>query len=91
MSEWSKHKIRYLNGQKESVVNAASLNPQKAIRLKCLDCSSGSAKEVATCVCSDCPLYPFRFGKNPMRAKRVLSDDQRKVMADRLAKTRRPR
>ncbi len=41
--------------------------PLKAIRLKCLDCSCGSADEVRKCPIKWCPLYPFRSGKNPNR------------------------
>lgn len=43
------------------------ITPLKAIRLKCLDCSCGSPKEVKLCTAEACPLYPFRFGKNPKR------------------------
>uniref|UniRef100_A0A7V3E844 Uncharacterized protein n=1 Tax=Ignavibacterium album TaxID=591197 RepID=A0A7V3E844_9BACT len=43
------------------------ISPVKAIRKYCLECSCGSLKEVKNCVCSDCPLYPFRLGKNPNR------------------------
>jgi hypothetical protein len=43
------------------------LTPLKAIRAKCLDCSGMSAKEVRECEFTECPLYPFRFGKNPSR------------------------
>ena len=41
------------------------ITPLKAIRLKCLDCSAGSAKEVKFCQFEDCPLYQYRLGKNP--------------------------
>lgn len=41
------------------------MTPVKAIRAKCLDCCCGSADEVRLCPCTDCPLYEFRFGKNP--------------------------
>ena len=41
--------------------------PLKSIRLKCLDCSGGLRKEVKLCPIKDCPLYPFRMGKNPNR------------------------
>lgn len=44
------------------------MTPMKAIRAKCLDCSCGSAQEVRLCPVKDCPLYPYRFGKNPKRA-----------------------
>ena len=49
-------------------------NPVKAIRAKCLDCAYTSP-EVALCPCKDCPLYPFRFGKNPYRTKRELTPE----------------
>jgi hypothetical protein len=62
-------------------------NPMKAIRAKCLDCNYTS-NEVAQCPCTDCALWPFRFGKNPYRIKRKLSDEQRAAAVERLAKAR---
>lgn len=44
------------------------ISPLKAIRLKCLDCCCGSSNEVKLCTAAQCPLYPFRLGKNPNRA-----------------------
>ena len=44
------------------------LTPLKAIRAKCLDCMCDQPKEVRLCPSTDCPLYPFRMGKNPNRA-----------------------
>lgn len=41
--------------------------PLRAIRLKCLDCSAGSAQEVRECNFTDCPLYYYRSGHNPKR------------------------
>ena len=43
------------------------LTPIQAIRKHCLECSSGSSHEVKNCVITNCPLYPYRFGKNPQR------------------------
>ena len=37
----------------------------RAIRAKCLDCCGGNSNEVKLCPCIDCPLYEFRFGRNP--------------------------
>ena len=37
----------------------------KAIRAKCLDCSGNSANNVKYCPCSDCSLFPYRFGEEP--------------------------
>jgi hypothetical protein len=63
-------------------------NPVKAIRAKCLDCNYTS-QEVDLCPCKDCALWPFRHGKNPYRAKRVMSEEQKKAATERLAKARR--
>jgi len=53
--------------QKRLVVNGKRLTPLKAIRLKCLDCMSNHPKEVRLCQSEECPLYFYRFGKNPLR------------------------
>ena len=37
----------------------------KGVRKKCIECVCGSAHEVRMCHISDCPLWPFRFGRNP--------------------------
>ena len=62
-------------------------NPVKAIRAKCMDCCCGQTKEVALCT-SSCPLHPFRFGKNPYRAKREYTEEQRQAMAARMRSIR---
>jgi len=43
------------------------LRPIKAIRKKFLECCGGSYKEIRGCMITDCPLYPYRFGKRPKR------------------------
>jgi hypothetical protein len=43
----------------------ARLTPLKAIRYRCLDCMVGSADEVSKCVCPDCSLFEYRFGRRP--------------------------
>jgi len=42
------------------------LSPVKSIKKFCYECA-GSAKERKLCSVKDCPLYPFRLGKNPNR------------------------
>ena len=37
----------------------------KALRKKCIECVCGSAHEVRMCPLSACPVWPFRFGRNP--------------------------
>ena len=63
-------------------------NPVKAIRAFCLDCCGGSAGFIKDCSAPNCALYTFRLGKNPYRAKRELTDDQREKLRDRLQKAR---
>lgn len=59
-------------------------NPVKVIREKCLDCSNGSSNEVKLCPVKNCPLWEWRFGKNPYRKPRQLSDEQRAAIRERL-------
>ena len=68
------------------------LTPIKAIRAKCLDCSCESYKEVKECSIPECPLYPYRLGKNPYIKRRKgggnpnLAEQSRKYWADKKAK-----
>lgn len=59
-------------------------SPIRAVRLKCLDCTCGSAKEVEACPIVKCPLHPFRFGKNPYR--KPQSEERRAAAAERMRK-----
>lgn len=61
--------------------------PIKAIRAKCLDCCCDQREEVKLCPAKDCPLWPFRMGKNPNRSKN-MTDEQRMAAKERLAKAR---
>lgn len=63
-------------------------NPVKAIRKFCLECCGGSSSEVKHCSSINCNLHPFRFGKNPYRAKRELTEEQKKAAKARLAEAR---
>ena len=65
-------------------------SPLRAIRNKCIDCCCYSMHEVKLCSCKDCPLYPFRFGKNPFinRPKRELTDEQKQELRERLSAAR---
>ena len=64
-------------------------NPVKAIRAYCLECSCGSTAEIKECPVIKCPLYPFRFGKNPYRQRREMTEEQKQVLADRLKEARK--
>ena len=52
------------------------LTPIKAIRKHCLDCCCNSSNEVKLCQVESCALHPFRFGENPYRKKRELTEEQ---------------
>ena len=45
----------------------ASGSKLKAIRRRCLDCSGYNQAEVKSCRHRDCPLWPYRMGRNPNR------------------------
>ena len=64
-------------------------NPVKAIRAKCIDCCGGMMSMVQDCGIPSCPIYPFRSGKNPFRTKKEMSEEQRKAVKERLAKSRK--
>ena len=61
-------------------------NPAKAIRAKCVDCCCNNIREVDLCPVSGCPLYPFRFGKNPYRKAREFTPEQLEALKARLAR-----
>lgn len=60
------------------------ITPIKAIRAKCLDCCCGSSNEVKLCSIERCALWPYRTGRDPYRAKREYTDEQREKMRERL-------
>lgn len=48
------------------------MTPLEAIRKKCVeDCCAGSKFEVRQCNCPSCPLFEFRFGKNPYLTRKT--------------------
>ena len=64
------------------------LTPIKAIRANCIICMCGQVNEVKLCPCTDCPLYPYRMGKNPNRKGKPMTDEQRTEVAERLRLSR---
>ena len=67
------------------------LNPVKAIRAFCLQCVAGQREEVKLCPSKDyCPLWPFRFGKNPY-VKRDYSEEHKKKLRDSIQIARKHR
>jgi len=62
--------------------------PLTAIRAKCIDCHAGGAAEVRRCPVTGCPLFPFRFGKDPFRQRRHYTPKERREIGERLRKAR---
>lgn len=58
------------------------MNPLQAIRLKCIDCSGGSFKEVRFCTVRSCSLYELRLGKNPGRHPSKRTEKQLQALRD---------
>jgi hypothetical protein len=63
-------------------------SPIKIIREHCVECSGGSAAEVKLCPVTKCKLWPYRFGRNPNRAKKTLTEEQRDIIRKRLGTAR---
>jgi hypothetical protein len=73
-----KIKVDKLNSDKRRIrknTMQKRLTPIKAIRKICLECMGYSWVEVKRCIRSECPLFEFRFGKNPARKGRKLSPE----------------
>ena len=64
------------------------MNPLRAVREKCLDCTCQQPIEVRECTVKTCALYPFRMGVNPYRAKRTLTPEARAKATASLAMAR---
>ena len=64
-------------------------NPLRAIKLKCLDCSTYNTNEIKECPVKECPLFPFRNGNNPFRKKRELSEEERNKLSERMKNIKR--
>lgn len=58
----------------------------KVIREKCMDCCVGQPSEVRLCHLTECPLWPYRMGKNPFHG-RTMTDEQKKAATQRLQET----
>jgi hypothetical protein len=64
------------------------MNPLRAVREKCLDCTCQQPIEVRECTVKTCALYPFRMGVNPYRTKRTLTPEARAKATASLAMAR---
>jgi hypothetical protein len=62
------------------------MSAQEALRLRCLDCCGGSPHDVRICTAVTCPSWPFRMGRSPWKEKRILSEERKAKLAERLRK-----
>ena len=67
--------------------NDRPTSPLMAIKVFCLECCGYERIEVKSCSALQCPLFEFRFGKNPYN-KRTLTDEQKEKLAERMKKAR---
>ena len=79
------------NSKENKKVVDCPLSPLKAIRQKCLDCCCWSSREVSLCTTTKCPLYEYRFGKQPESMRHKMSDEQRKVLAEKMREINKKR
>lgn len=63
-------------------------SPIKAIRQFCVECNGGSVYEVKNCTSPRCPLFAFRFGKNPYHT-RTVSEETKAKAAERMKAIRK--
>lgn len=52
-----------------------------------MECCGWERSMVKSCSAPQCPLFEFRFGKNPYN-KRALTDEQKEKLAERMRKAR---
>lgn len=60
----------------------------RTIKSHCTECCGGSEYEAKLCTCKECHLYAFRTGKDTLAVKRVLSEEEKQVLRERLKRVR---
>jgi hypothetical protein len=63
---------------------------RSAIKIFCIECMGGNVNDARTCAESSCRLWMQAFKRDPSKLppRKILTDEQRKVMADRFAAAR---
>lgn len=61
--------------RKNGIKTTKKMTARRAIKVKCLDCSSGSVAEVRACPVKACSLWMFRC-KNPLQIKPTEAEEQ---------------
>lgn len=78
-----KHTIRTKDGGTQEV----ELTLNKAVKLKCYECSGWNRHEVKHCTVVLCELWPFRLG-NRTGKKREITEEHKNVLRERLKTAR---
>lgn len=78
----SRDSIRYPSLGDLQALGHEPMSAQKALRLRCLDCCCGVAREVSLCPATKCPAWPFRLGKSPWKSRKQISDGQRVALTE---------
>jgi len=58
----------------------------KSIRQYCLECSGGVPKEARNCNITNCPLYPYRFGRKPTEDEKASLQENLTIESATVAK-----
>lgn len=58
----------------------------KAIKEKCKDCCCWQSDEILLCPVTTCSLWPYRFGSNPFGKTKVMSEEQKAALRERMSK-----
>lgn len=70
--------MKYVSNNKDALKDHTKKPLLKVIREKCMDCCIGQHSEVKMCSITNCPLWPYRMGKNPFH-QRKMTDEQKQV------------
>ena len=76
---------RYMSVEDLNAMGHEKRSFLKIIRANCLECCNHSQDGVKRCRIVTCCFWPYRMNKNPF-AKRDLTEEQRKTIAERLQK-----
>lgn len=62
------------------------MSRNKAIKEKCMDCCCWQRDEVMLCPVTKCALWPYRFGSNPFGKSKVMTEEQKAALRERMSK-----
>lgn len=82
--------LQEIKKKNPSLARRAKNSDKAAIRLFCLCCMGGDREAVKNCTATEetCALYTRRTGRNPDTRRRELTEEEKKIISDRLRKAR---